>query len=281
MPRLAVLGHPVGHSRSPAMQNAALEALGLAPEWTYEAIELAPEDFDDRVLALPGEGFAGVNVTIPHKLAALRLADRASETARAIGAANTLSFTADGIEAENTDAPGLIDSLPEAPAGARALILGAGGSARACAWALREAGAEVAIWNRTGARAAELAAALAVTAVDADPRGAPLEASTYDLIVNTTAVGLEAANAAADGAAEPVASLKALPIDADSLHRKHVVVDLVYGSSPTPLVTLAHERGATVVDGLEVLVRQGAPSLRIWTGLDPPLDVMREAARKP
>ena len=92
MPKLAVLGQPVAHSRSPAMHTAALEALGLGGEWSYEAIEVAPEEFEARVRRLPGEGFVGVNVTVPHKLAALELADRASPAARAIGAANTLSF---------------------------------------------------------------------------------------------------------------------------------------------------------------------------------------------
>src|SRR6266508_4682070 len=99
MKRLAVLGHPVSHSRSPAMQNAALEALGLGEEWRYEAIDLDPDDFEERTRALPGEDFVGVNVTIPHKEAALALADDVSDAAKEIGAANTLSFARDGIRA--------------------------------------------------------------------------------------------------------------------------------------------------------------------------------------
>ena len=154
MPRLAVLGRPVSHSRSPAMQNAALAELGLAGEWSYEAIEVAPEGFEALVRSLAAEDFAGVNVTVPHKLAALAIADRASQAAGEIGAANTLSFNDGGIEAENTDATGLIAALPEPPAGRRALVLGAGGSARAAVWALRNAGAEVSLWNRTPAKAA-------------------------------------------------------------------------------------------------------------------------------
>ncbi len=136
------------------MQNAALAELGLGGTWSYEAIEVEPEGFEELVRSLPGAGFAGVNVTLPHKEAALALADRASAAATAIGAANTLSFGGGEVAAENTDAPALIEALPRPAAGARALVMGAGGSARACAWALREAGAEVAIWNRTaGARA--------------------------------------------------------------------------------------------------------------------------------
>ncbi len=136
------------------MHTAALEALGLSAEWSYEAIEVGPEDLAPRIEELRGSGFVGVNVTIPHKEAALALAHRRSEAAAAIGAANTLSFGADEIEADNTDASGLIESLPGPVAGSRALVLGAGGAARAAAWALAEAGAKVEVWNRTASRAA-------------------------------------------------------------------------------------------------------------------------------
>jgi shikimate dehydrogenase len=279
MPKLAVLGQPVAHSRSPAMQNAALRALGLDGEWGYEAIEVAPDEFEARVRAMAADGFAGANVTVPHKLAALALADRASEAAAAIGAANTLSFSEGAIEAENTDAPGLIAALPEPPEGARALVLGAGGSARACAWALREAGAAVSVWNRTAARAAELASELGLTAVEpAVDEGGVVDRGDFDLLVNCTTVGLAEANASGTLAGAP-ADLKPLPIDADGLDATHVVVDLVYGPSPTPLALAARSRGASFVDGLEVLVHQGAASLRIWTGLDPPIEAMRTAAR--
>ncbi len=166
MPRLAVLGQPISHSRSPAIHTAALAELGLAGEWSYEAIEVAPPDFATLVASLAGAGFAGVNVTVPHKLAALALADSASVAAREIGAANTLTFSAGAVAADNTDAVGLIAALPEPPQGKRALVLGAGGSARACIWALRQAGAEVAIWNRTGSKAQSLAEELGA---DAEP----------------------------------------------------------------------------------------------------------------
>src|SRR5919201_448993 len=113
--RLAVLGQPISHSRSPAMQNAALVHLGLDREWSYEAIEVAPHEFEALVRAMPSEGFVGANVTVPHKLAALEIADEASEAARAIGAANTLTFAAGRIGAENTDATGFLDALGESP----------------------------------------------------------------------------------------------------------------------------------------------------------------------
>ena len=273
MKRLAVLGSPVAHSRSPAMQTAALEALGLAGDWSYEAIEMPPADFAELTAALPDEGFVGANVTIPHKEAALAIAHYASEAANEIGAANTLSFGDGEIRADNTDAPGLLEALPDAPAGRSALVLGAGGSARAAAWALARQGARVQVWNRTASRAEELVDALtdhvpeegALAAVDTDAA----RAAEPELIVNCTAVGMDSAD-------DPFAGL---PLDPDAVGAGVTVVDLVYLGGETALLGRARDAGATVVDGLEVLVRQGAESLRIWTGEEPPLDVMREAAR--
>jgi shikimate dehydrogenase len=281
--RLAVIGHPVAHSRSPAIHNAAFAVLGLSDEWAYEAIEVAPPQFADLVRTLPERGFVGANVTVPHKLQALEVADRASAPASEIGAANTLSFEGGSIRADNTDAPGFLAALPASPRGARALVLGAGGAARAVVWALVGEGATVEIWNRTPERAAELAAEFGATMAEAeveDPSpGAEdtgrLRTEDYDHIVNATSVGMDAVST-------PIgvgkADLKALHIAADGLRDQHVVVDLAYGAAETELIRAARERGATVVDGLEVLVRQGAESFRIWTGLDPPLDAMRRAA---
>ena len=252
------------------MQTAALAELGLAGEWSYEAIEVAPGDFGELVRSLPGEDFAGVNVTVPHKLAALALADSASEAARGIGAANTLSFAGSQIRAENTDGVGLIEALPEPANGRRALVLGAGGAARACAWALLAAGAEVSIWNRSAARAEAVAAELGVHRIER------VETGEFELLVNCTTVGLEQANRAEQSGP----ALKGLPLDADSISERQIVVDLVYGSRPTPLVAVAVGKGASVVDGLEILVHQGAASLRIWTGREPSLETMRSAARE-
>ena len=158
--RLGVLGWPVAHSRSPAMHNAALAAVGLT-DWRYQLLPVPPELFAETVRALPGAGFRGVNVTIPHKQAALALADEATERASAIGAANTLTFESGTVIADNTDAPALIAGLPFPAQGRTALVLGAGGSARAAVWALRDAGAaEVRVWNRTPERAERLCAEL-------------------------------------------------------------------------------------------------------------------------
>jgi shikimate dehydrogenase len=270
--RLAVLGQPISHSRSPAMHTAALAELGLAHEWSYEAIEVAPDHFAACVRALPREGFVGANVTVPHKLAALALSDMASEAARAIGAANTLSFASGRVAAENTDAIGFLDALARPPEGERALVLGAGGSARAVVWALVTRGAEVAIWNRTFAGAQALAGEFGARTVKPNRADDALPTDAYDVIVNATTVGMGASSA------EP-ADLRSIPLNADALGEKHQLVDLAYGAVETELVRAARARGAHVVDGLEVLVRQGAASLRIWTGLDPPIEAMRRAAR--
>jgi shikimate dehydrogenase len=262
--RLAVLGHPVAHSRSPAMQNAALAERGLADEWSYEGIDVAPDAFEQRVRAMVREGFVGANVTVPHKGAALALADDLSETAREIGAANTLSFEGDRIRADNTDAEGLLRALPSAPAGRRALVLGAGGAARAVVWALLREGAAVEIWNRTELRSRNLCEELGGAAV-ADP-----DSTFFDLIVNSTAVGL--------AGEDPFAELPLVP---DGFSPGQMVVDMVYGPESTELLRAAKAAGAATVDGIEILVQQGALSFEIWTGQEPPLETMRAAARPP
>ncbi|HEY2638136.1 MAG TPA: shikimate dehydrogenase [Solirubrobacteraceae bacterium] len=263
MIRLGVLGWPVAHSRSPAMHNAALAELGL-DDWTYQLLPVPPELFAETVRALPELGFRGVNVTIPHKEAALAVADEATERAQAVGAANTLTFAGERILADNTDAPGVIAALPEPPTDRRALVLGAGGSARGVVWALRDAGAvEVLVWNRTPARAEQLARELGARAV--------ARAEPADLLVNCTAAGLDSGD-------DP---FKHLPLSADDLPGYSCVMDLVYGPRDTALIAAARRRGVTVVDGLEVLVRQGALSFARWTGRPAPVDAMRTAARDP
>jgi len=268
--RLAVLGHPVSHSRSPAMQNAALVGLGLT-DWRYSAIDVIPEEFGALVRGLPGEGFAGANVTVPHKEAALAVADSASDAALAIGAANTLVFRDGQIFADNTDAPGLLDALEE-PAGKldsrHALVLGAGGAGRAVVWALAGAGMKVMLWNRTRSRAEDLAEELGVEVIPPEQHGG-IDPGQFDVIVNASAAGL----GGRDGLAE-------LPVDPGGFHSGQTVVDMVYGEKPGTLLEAADWAGARTVDGLEILVRQGARSLEIWTGQSPDLEVMRAAARE-
>ncbi len=279
MPRLGVLGWPVAHSRSPAMHNAALRALGMEG-WRYQLLPVSPERFAEIVRALEPAGFVGANVTIPHKQAALELADEVSDTARAIGAANTLSFAGGVISAENTDAGGFLAALGRSPRDMSALVLGAGGAARAVVWALRDAGArEVQVWNRTPRRALALAAELGVRAV---ARPGPA-----DLLVNCTSVGLEPAVERLEksgeylqrSATEPH-GLNLLGLTFDQVGSYSHVADLVYSSTPTALLAAARAHGVPTVDGLQILLAQGALSFELWTGASAPLEVMRNALRE-
>jgi shikimate dehydrogenase len=266
MPRLGVLGWPVAHSRSPAMHRAAFASLALK-EWSYQRLPVPPELFPETTRALGAAGFAGANVTIPHKEVALVLADRASATAREVGAANTLSFAPDGtIGAENTDAPGLLAAMTGSPKGQSAMVLGAGGSARAVVWALVNAGArDVALWNRTGERAQRLAHEFGARPVDS-----PVSA---DLLINCTSVGLQ------PSASDAVGELNQMGLTLDQVGKYSYVVDLVYRETPTPLLAAAAKCGLQTLDGLEILVAQGALSFELWTGRAAPIEVMRDAAR--
>lgn len=262
--RLGVLGWPVAHSRSPAMHNAALAAIGLGDAWRYQLLPAPPDLFDEIVLALPAAGFRGVNVTIPHKAAALGLATEPTPRARAIGAANTLVFQDGGvILADNTDAPAIAAAVPFTMPGRSALVLGAGGSARAAVWALHDAGAaEVRVWNRTAERARALCAELGGTVADPrDPGGA-------DVLVNCTSVELDGGD-----------PFELLPLAPGDLARYGCVIDLAYTAHGTRLVAAAHAHGIPAVDGLELLVGQGALSFERFTGRPAPREVMRAAVR--
>ncbi|HZO78408.1 MAG TPA: shikimate dehydrogenase [Solirubrobacteraceae bacterium] len=256
-------GWPVGHSRSPAMHNAALAQVGLR-DWRYQLLPLPPELFGEAIAALPGAGFRGINVTIPHKQAALARADRASSRAAAIGAANTLLFGEGGVDADNTDGPALVAELPVEIAGASALVLGAGGSARAAVWALLDAGAdEVRVYNRTHARARALCAELGGTPVE--------KPGPADILVNCTPAGL----------VQPARSFEELPIAQDEVTAYGCVVDLVYATEQTALIREAHAREIPTVAGLELLVAQGALSFELFTGRPAPIETMRAAAGAP
>ena len=243
------------------MHNAALAEVGLRG-WHYQRLPLPPELFTETVRALPASGFHGVNVTIPHKEAALALADEATDTARSVGAANTLTFRDGGIHADNTDVTALQELLPDL-SGRTALVLGAGGAARAAVHALVQGGAaDVMVWNRTPERAVSLTAELGGRAVEQPDRP--------DVVVNCTAVGLVTAE-------DP---FKAFPVQADTFDAGSHVVDMVYTSGDTAFLAVARSRGAVVIDGLEILVAQGAASFERWTGRPAPRDVMRQAAEQ-
>lgn len=257
-PRYGVVGWPVSHSRSPAMHRA----LGL----DYQLLPIPSERIEATLRALPGSGFAGVNVTIPHKSAALHVSTSATDAAREIGAANTLIYGDDGeIHADNTDAPGLLASIEGRPS-ASAVVLGAGGSARAVVWALRSIGCDVGVWNRTTERAEALTAELGgrVLSLD-DPE---TELPEADLLINCTAAEIDPSSSAMTG----------FPVNVDHLARYPTVVDLAYKPGGTVLTAQARTR-TEVVDGLEILVQQGARSFELWTGLPADKGVMRSAVR--
>jgi shikimate dehydrogenase len=241
------------------MQNAALRAAGLV-DWRYQLLPVAPELLAEVIKALPAAGFRGANVTIPHKQAALMLATDPTPRAHTIGAANTITFESGQLVADNTDAPALISSLPFEIAGGSALVLGAGGAARAAVWALNDAGAAtVRVWSRTPARARELCEQLGGTPVR--------DAGAADLLVNCTSVGLDGSE-----------SLDGLPLATGELKGFGCVVDFVYADNDTALIRAARALGVASVEGLELLVRQGALSFERFTGLSAPVEAMRAAA---
>jgi shikimate dehydrogenase len=279
---VGVLGWPVQHSRSPAMHNAAFEALGM--DWRYEFLPVQPERFETFVRALPARGFVGANVTIPHKLRALEVADSATDVARAVGAANTLIFASGRIDAHNTDVEGFLAALrervPEAPAGMEANVLGAGGAARAVVYALLQAGAaRIRVWNRHAERAGRLVESFSdfgpKSRLEAVESGFPPPA---ELLVNATSVGMARGPEEAQPALKEQ-GVKELPVSADEWGDRQIVVDLVYRQEGTPLARLARTRGVACVDGFDVLVHQGAASFRLWTGRKAPLGAMRSGAK--
>jgi shikimate dehydrogenase len=250
------------------MHNAALAELGFTG-WRYQLLPIPPALIEETLRALPDAGFAGVNVTIPHKQAALAVATEATERALAIGAANTLVYGDGGaICADNTDGPALTETLAALPspvtAPRSALVLGAGGSARAALWALRDAGVpELTVWNRTAERAVALAAEFGARAVAGAQAAQPVE-----LLVNCTAVELHGADPFAE-----------LPITPAQLAVCGALADYAYAGGETRLVAAARQSGVQAVDGLELLVVQGALAFERFTGRPAPRAVMRAAVR--
>ena len=254
--RAAVIGHPIAHSRSPQMHNAAYEALGL--DWRYEAIDVPPRELEGFVRGLADSELSGINVTIPHKQAVLEWCDWVAAEATAAGSVNTIVVGDDGrLIGHSTDGAGLLWALG-AHDPSEALVLGAGGAARAAAMALVGAGWQVSV----AARRAEAAREVGVPVTGWPPSELP------QLVVNATPVGQSG-------------DLDALPLDAALLRPDLTVCDLAYRGDgrPTPLVAAASARGARVVDGLEVLVGQGILAFELLTGQPAPVEVMRSAAR--
>ncbi len=270
--RAYLLAHPAGHSLSPAMHGAAFGALGLAA--TYEALDVPPEQLAQQVeLFRSDPDFLGANVTTPHKRAVMPLLDEVTDAAAAIGAVNTLLPREGRLIGDNTDGAGFLRALEEAGHDheAVALVIGAGGAARAVVYGLHRLGALVMVAARDADAASALAGSFAgggPSVAHLGPRDLASVLPAAGLLVNATTVGMEG------GPAE-----RALPLDVDVslLPRDALVYDLVYKPRVTPLIAAARERGLRTLDGLAMLVWQGAESLRAWTGLEPPVSVMRAA----
>ena len=263
--RLGIIGHPVAHSLSPAIQGAALRAAGV--DATYERWDTPLDALAARIAALREPDCLGANVTIPHKQNVLALLDEVAPLAAKIGAVNTIVNDGGRLSGHNTDGGGFVAALREAgfePAGKSFLLVGAGGAARGIAFALRRAGAAaIAISNRTAARAEALAEAVGG---DAAPFEAP--PAPYDCVVNCTSAGMHGSGAE-----------DALPCDPTAAGPATLVVDIVYAPEETPLLRAARDAGLPVLGGLPMLIHQGALAFELWTGRPAPLDAMREAAR--
>ena len=260
----AVIGAPVRHSLSPALHNAAFAATGL--DWVYVALEVAPGRAAAALDAVRVLGIAGLSVTMPHKADVAAAVDECTPAAAALGAVNCVEVRDGRLVGHNTDGDGFVDSLrAEAgfdPAGRRAVVLGAGGAARAVVVALAAAGAsEVVVVNRTEARAVEAArlAGAVGRAGDADA------VAGADLVVNATSVGMTGA-----GGVD-------LPCDVALLRPGQVVADLVYQPLDTQFLKAARSRGATAVNGVGMLLYQAARAFTIWTGVPAPVAAMRDA----
>lgn len=270
---VGLIGWPVEHSLSPAMHNAAFAALGM--NWHYGLLPTPPGTVQATLSRLKKQGYRGANVTVPHKQAVIPYMDEIADSARAIGAVNTIVIQEGRLIGHNTDADGFLAALREAgfePAGRRALVLGAGGGARAVVYALARAGCSVTIYNRTVQRAAQLAHHMQKQGLRSPVTWVPntaalndLELSDFDLLVNATSVGMWPQS---DASPWP----ETLPMPSH-----WAVYDLVYNPPETRLLAQARAAGARAVGGLGMLIHQGALAFKMWTGVTAPIEVMRIA----
>ncbi len=273
--RAGIIGFPVSHSVSPALQQAAFDYHGI--EARYEYWETTPEALAERIASLRDSGVLGAQVTVPHKQEALALVDAMSDDVRALGAVNVIANDNGTLAATNTDVTGFVRALREDAGadlrGKRVLLLGAGGAARAIVLGLaREGIASLAIANRTAQRARDVAAVAAgmvsrIEAIPLSPEALASEAADADLIVNSTTLGMTGV-----GGPAPLAA-RAIPPAA-------LVYDIVYNPPDTPLLLEAKAAGAQTLGGLAMLVYVGAEAFEQWTGLKAPVDVMMAAAEK-
>ncbi len=275
---VGVIGYPIGHSLSPQFQNVAFEYHNLPHR--YQKWEVKPEELPDFIERFKAENFMGLNLTLPHKQSVAGLVDILSEEAAGANSVNTLFWHEGQLAGHTTDVDGFLEALKEAdydPKGQRTMVIGAGGAARAVVYALLSAGAtEIAVANRSYENADALAQELSAQfsqcnlyGTDLDPAAWPFNRNPRTLIVNATSQALTAPN-------------EAFPVSAEALagrnpERRTIFMDLTYGD--TPFLRMAQEAEARTLDGLTMLVYQGAHSFELWTGLPAPRQQMLEAAK--
>ncbi len=268
---LGIIGNPVAHSLSPLMHNAAFRSLGL--DWKYVPLPVQSHRVNDALKGLIALGFRGANVTVPHKERVIPFLSEFSQDAAAIGAINTLVVDDDRLLGFNTDWTGFLNHVSESGfdvSGTKALVLGSGGSARAVVYALCSRGAEVTIYSRNSETAAAIARDVSKGSGVCHIKFAPLEnlhqlAAAPDLVVNTTPVGMH-----------PHVELCPWP-EGIPFPPCRLAYDLIYDPKRTRFMALAEKSGSEAVNGLGMLVHQAAAAFRIWTGVEPPIDVMKKA----
>lgn len=276
--RVGIIGWPVAHSVSPAMHNAAFKALGM--HWQYELLPTPPDVLERRMTELQVRGFAGANVTIPHKQAVIPHLDQVVDAAAVVGAVNTIVVVDENLIGYNTDIAGIQWALQQnqvAPAGWHVVVLGAGGAARAALYALHALGvASISVFNRTLERAERLIEDLQPhlsTSLEAAPLtdvGQLQRTLTRaGLLINTTPVGMVGMHPDVD--ASPLPEGVILPAYL-------IVFDMVYNPQKTRLLQQAERAGARSIGGLDMLIGQGVEAFKLWTGRTPPADRMRQAA---
>ena len=260
-----VFGDPIAHSKSPDMHNAAFRELNI--ECSYHAFRVSPENLKDALLGAKAMGFGGVNLTVPLKQEALKIVD-ADPLAAGIGAINTVDFK-DGMKGYNTDGIGAKRTLEEKDVqikGSKVLMVGAGGASRAIAFQFAKDGADITIANRTEQKAIDLASEVSSVG---SARGCGLKnirelIADSDILINCTTLGMHP-------------DVEATVATAEDMHPDLTVFDIVYNPLETRLLQEAKKAGAKAVTGEMMLIYQGAEAFRIWTGVEPPIDVMKKA----
>jgi shikimate dehydrogenase len=277
MKKLAVLGHPIGHTLSPIMHNASIQALGLAGEYEYSKLDVPPSELIARLQQLPSEGYAGVNLTIPLKEVAFKGLKQLADSARILGAVNTVEFSRNGLIGHNTDGYGFLKALEEAfgktVTGDSVFVLGCGGAGRAVALMAALNGAQsITLADVDTARVENLSAeigrlALGVGISQCLEKGVQIQACREaDLVIQASPVGMKKEDPSL--------------LPAEAFRKGQRVFDLIYMYPETAFLSAAKAGGAQIANGLGMLLHQGAKAFSIWTGIEPDTEAMRKALEK-